>query len=237
MTTFYSQRNSYPTSLPSFYTRFHKKHEDPQTQEGIMYQPYRTTPLILPGAKINKNTLPTESYLRHHPNPAVRAAPHHEFPEVLMKQKVADSIIHRVVGEESKLQHKQFNSPIGLYSDSNIESTIKQSVPSDVLAGQQRHMPNKIQGYKKTVVFDPTNSPTFKALHEEEVVQEVPEPAQPKVFRPNRLIPAKKPVASQPAPQPEFYKQVNTLGEPTDVIHQSNSFKRLMYSVLGETDY
>jgi hypothetical protein len=27
------------------------------------------------------------------------------------------------------------------------------------------------------------------------------------------------------------------LGEPNDIIHQSGSFKRLMYSVLGETEY
>uniref|UniRef100_A0A336LPE4 CSON010098 protein n=1 Tax=Culicoides sonorensis TaxID=179676 RepID=A0A336LPE4_CULSO len=167
-------------------------------------QPYRTTPLILPGAKINKNNLPTESYLRHHPNPAVRAPPSHDYHDVLMKQKLA---------------HKQFNSPIGLYSDSNIENTIKQSVP-----------------YKKTVVFDPTTSATFKALHEEEVVQDA-EPVQPKVFRPNRMVPAKKPTSSHPAPQPEFYHKVNTMGESNEVIHQSGSFKRLMYHVLGETDY
>ncbi|XP_063700359.1 PDZ and LIM domain protein 3 isoform X4 [Culicoides brevitarsis] len=167
-------------------------------------QPYRTTPLILPGAKVNKNNLPTESYLRHHPNPAVRAHPTHDFHDVLMKQKLA---------------HKQFNSPIGLYSDSNIENTIKQSVP-----------------YKKTVVFDPTTSATFKALHEDEVVEDA-EPVQPKVFRPNRMVPAKKPNAYHPAPQPEFYNKVNTLGESTEVIHQSGSFKRLMHHVLGETDY
>jgi len=207
-----------------------------------MLQPYRTTPLILPGAKVNKNNLPTESYLRHHPNPAVRAPPQHDFHDILMKQKVADSIIQRMIGEEAgsgKYAHKQFNSPIGLYSDSNIENTIKQTVPSDGYAGLQRshtHMPNKIQGYKKTVVFDPTVSATFKALHEEEVVQEEL-PAQPKVFRPNRMIPAKKPVSGHPAPQPDYHRSVNTLGEPTDIIHQSNSFKRLMYSVLGETDY
>jgi hypothetical protein len=243
MTTYYSTRHSFPTSLPSFYTRFHQKHEeDPSQNEAIMLQPYRTTPLILPGAKINKNNLLTESYLRHHPNPAVRAAPQHDFHDVLMKQKVADSIIQRVVGEEAapgKIQHKQFNSPIGLYSDSNIENTIKQSVPSDVISGQQRshtHMPNKIQGYKKTVVFDPSTSATFKALHEEEVVQEEL-PAQPKVFRPNRMVPAKKPNAYHPAPPPEFHKHVNSLGESSDVIHQSNSFKRLMYHVLGETEY
>jgi hypothetical protein len=240
MTTFCSPRHSYPSSLPTFYTRFTHIHEDPSKNEAIQYQPYRTTPLILPGAKVNKNNLPTESYLRHHPNPAVRAPPFHDFHDVMMKQRVADSILQRVVGDEAasgKIAHKQFNSPIGLYSDSNIESTIKQSIPSDILAGQRPHnMSNKIQGYKKTVVFDPTTSATFKALHEEEVVQEEL-PAQQRVFRPNRSVPAKKPVANHPPPQPEYHRVVNSMGEPTDVIHQSNTFKRLMYSVLGETDY
>lgn len=38
MTTYYSTRHSFPTSLPSFYTRFHQKHEDPSQNEAIMYQ-------------------------------------------------------------------------------------------------------------------------------------------------------------------------------------------------------
>ncbi|XP_050090191.1 LIM domain-binding protein 3 isoform X5 [Anopheles aquasalis] len=83
--------------------------------EAIANQPYRTTPLVLPGAKVpKKDTLPTESYLRHHPNPAMRAPPAHDYTDTLMKQKVV---------------HKQFNSPIGLYSDSNIENTLRQSAP------------------------------------------------------------------------------------------------------------
>uniref|UniRef100_A0A182MNB6 Zasp-like motif domain-containing protein n=1 Tax=Anopheles culicifacies TaxID=139723 RepID=A0A182MNB6_9DIPT len=69
----------------------------------------------MPGAKVpKKDTLPTESYLRHHPNPAMRAPPAHDYTDTLMKQKVV---------------HKQFNSPIGLYSDNNIENTIRQSAP------------------------------------------------------------------------------------------------------------
>ncbi|XP_025157738.1 uncharacterized protein LOC105191715 isoform X7 [Harpegnathos saltator] len=76
-------------------------------------QPYRTTPLVLPGAKVKKDAPLGECYLRHHPNPMIRAAPHHyepAHPEVAMKQKVV---------------HKQFNSPIGLYSEQNIADTIK----------------------------------------------------------------------------------------------------------------
>ncbi|XP_019550906.3 PDZ and LIM domain protein 7 isoform X3 [Aedes albopictus] len=102
--------------------------------EALTNQPYRTTPLVLPGAKVpKKDVLPTESYLRHHPNPAMRAPPVHDFTDSLMRQKAAETIIHRVVGEEPpsgpKLVHKQFNSPIGLYSDSNIETTVRAAAP------------------------------------------------------------------------------------------------------------
>lgn len=61
-----------------------------------MFQPYRTTPLVLPGAKVKKDAMPTESYMRHHPNPAMRAGPAmHGMPhEVMMKQKVNKLLQH-----------------------------------------------------------------------------------------------------------------------------------------------
>ncbi|XP_051174336.1 uncharacterized protein LOC127290018 isoform X9 [Leptopilina boulardi] len=91
-----------------------REHLDEIREERIyLSQPYRTTPLVLPGAKIKKDAPLGECYLRHHPNPMIRAAPHHyeiAHPEVAMKQKVV---------------HKQFNTPIGLYSEQNIADTIK----------------------------------------------------------------------------------------------------------------
>ncbi|XP_071653416.1 uncharacterized protein Zasp66 isoform X7 [Temnothorax longispinosus] len=90
------------------------EHLDEIREERVhLSQPYRTTPLVLPGAKVKKDAHLGECYLRHHPNPWIRAAPHHyepAHPEVAMKQKIV---------------HKQFNSPIGLYSDQNIADTIK----------------------------------------------------------------------------------------------------------------
>ncbi|XP_070494845.1 PDZ and LIM domain protein 1 isoform X5 [Chironomus tepperi] len=155
--------------------------------------------------------------------------------------------------------HKQFNSPIGLYSDSNIESTIKStmsplspiapastgssSVPSPNPNGtlNRQQLPTKIQGYKKTVVYDPMKSETFKALQDSTYVDgkvhEVANPAQPRVFMPNRVVPGKKPVSSFPPPDPISRIPTNQLGEPTETIHQSGSFKRLMYHVLGESEY
>jgi len=268
MTTFYPNQ-----SAPSFLKKYarnaynraqHDAHPHQNIDESaIDLQPYRSTPLILPGAKCNlQRNLPTDSYLRHHPNPQMRGPPTHDFADIQMKQKVADSVLQRYGGDQSQngpnLVHKQFNSPIGLYSDNLIESTIKSTVspsqsvasansssvpsPNGTLSRQhsQQNRPTKIQGYKKTVVYDPLKSETYRALQENSFAGErahESNPIQPRVFQPNRMIPAKKPVSSFPPPDPISRHPVNSMGDPNDVIHQSGSFKRLMYHVLGETDY
>ncbi|XP_055909057.1 uncharacterized protein LOC129943979 isoform X7 [Eupeodes corollae] len=126
-------------------TRDHQQ-EVQEEQAAIVNQPYRTTPLVLPGAKVKKDAPTTDSYLRHYPNPAVRAPPGHEYNynDVLMKQRVADTMLHKVVGKDAdsgRVFHKQFNSPIGLYSDNNIENTIRQTVPIfiDLSFLEQKH--------------------------------------------------------------------------------------------------
>ncbi|XP_076753288.1 PDZ_signaling and DUF4749 domain-containing protein Zasp66 isoform X12 [Xylocopa sonorina] len=104
---------SRPTSPPERLNLPHDHLDEVREERVYLSQPYRTTPLVLPGAKIKKDAPLGECYLRHHPNPMIRAAPHHyepAHPEVAMKQKVV---------------HKQFNSPIGLYSEQNIADTIK----------------------------------------------------------------------------------------------------------------
>ncbi|XP_030240637.1 uncharacterized protein LOC108650636 isoform X14 [Drosophila navojoa] len=116
--------------------------EQPDLNECIQYQPYRTTPLVLPGAKVKKDAPTTESYLRHYPNPAVRAHPGHDYHDSIMKQRVADTMLHKVVGQDAdtgRVFHKQFNSPIGLYSSNNIEDTIRTTVPSQY----QRQYPGR----------------------------------------------------------------------------------------------
>lgn len=50
-----------------------------------LMQPYRTTPLILPGAKVKKEVVPTECYLRHHPNPSIRARALHADDQLKFK--------------------------------------------------------------------------------------------------------------------------------------------------------
>ncbi|XP_033325741.2 PDZ_signaling and DUF4749 domain-containing protein Zasp66 isoform X4 [Megalopta genalis] len=202
-------------------------HLDEIRQERVtLSQPYRTTPLVLPGAKVKKDAPLGECYLRHHPNPMIRAAPHHyeqAHPDIAMKQKVAETVLQRVLGpnEVPKVVHKQFNSPIGLYSEQNIADTIK---------CQASAIPQK-----KSMKYDPSKSEAYKALQEEgeDTVQEVKQPARTGVFSPQKVYQNRVQYARPKSPAP----YVTVLEDDGEKIHQSNSFKRIMYSVLGQTDY
>ncbi|XP_021201045.3 uncharacterized protein LOC110384210 isoform X6 [Helicoverpa armigera] len=213
---------------------------DETFDESIQSQPYRTTPLVLPGAKVRREPGPTESYLRHHPNPAMRAPPSHDYRDTLMRQKVAESVLQRVVGEDAnKMVHKQFNSPINLYSEQNIANSIRQQT-SPLPANGHYGRPHVVKSHKPTVVYDPAQSDTFRALQEEglgDVVHEVPTPVVPKVFTapPAKKGPVPRPVKPEEKPKGKQTTFVNSLHE--EHIQQSNSFKRLMYNVLGDTEF
>ncbi|XP_076685011.1 PDZ_signaling and DUF4749 domain-containing protein Zasp66 isoform X6 [Andrena cerasifolii] len=202
---------SRPTTPSDCFTLPHEHLDEIREEKAYLSQPYRTTPLVLPGAKIKKDAPLGECYLRHHPNPMIRAAPHHyepAHPEVAMKQKVV---------------HKQFNSPIGLYSEQNIADTIK---------CQASAIPPK-----KPMKYDPSKSEAYKALQEEalgDTVQEVRQPARTGVFSPHKVNQNR---VYQARPKSPAGSYVNVHDDDGEKIHQSNSFKRIMYSVLGQTDY
>ncbi|XP_029045684.1 PDZ_signaling and DUF4749 domain-containing protein Zasp66 isoform X11 [Osmia lignaria lignaria] len=219
---------SRPTTPQEGFNLPHEHLDEIREEKAYLSQPYRTTPLVLPGAKIKKDAPLGECYLRHHPNPMIRAAPHHyepAHPEVAMKQKVAESVLQRVLGpnEVPKVVHKQFNSPIGLYSEQNIADTIK---------CQASAIPPK-----KPMKYDPSKSEAYKALQEEvlgDTVQEVKQPARTGVFSPQKVNQNRVHHARPKSPAGSY---INVLEEDGEKIHQSNSFKRIMYSVLGQTDY
>ncbi|XP_052119609.1 PDZ and LIM domain protein 4 isoform X2 [Frankliniella occidentalis] len=211
-----------------------------RTDDDIMpihNQPYRTTPLVLPGAKVKKEDNVTDCYLRHHPNPMMRAPPGHGgewLPaDVVMKQKVADTVLQRVVPSDPgrHVINKPFNTPIGLYSEQNIVDTIHKTLGSPL---------------KPTVVYDPAKSETYKFLQEQELgdhVQEVTVPPQPKVFTPNKVPAGVRKINPPPTQRvhqktistaPNPYYQVNTMGVPAERIQQSGSFNRLMHMVMND---
>ncbi|XP_043492442.1 uncharacterized protein LOC122517891 isoform X5 [Polistes fuscatus] len=233
--------------MPAFTTVYRQTIEHhPKEEEAAVYWPYRTTPLVLPGAKVKKDAPLGECYLRHHPNPMIRAAPHHyepAHPEVAMKQKVAETVLQRVLGpnEVPKVVHKQFNSPIGLYSEQNIADTIKcqaSAIPTPYIKSNLNGNANtngKV-GPKVSVKYDPSKSEAYKALQEEALSDTVQErqPARTGVFSPQKVNHNR---VSHARPKSPAASYVNVLDDDGEKIHQSNSFKRIMYSVLGQTDY
>uniref|UniRef100_A0A0K8TI29 Zasp-like motif domain-containing protein n=1 Tax=Lygus hesperus TaxID=30085 RepID=A0A0K8TI29_LYGHE len=194
--------------------------------DSTLLWPYRTTPLVLPGAKVKKDFGQTESYLRHHPNPMFRQAPPHPLlpHELAMKQRIS---------------HKQFNSPMGLYSEQNIVDTINQqsgaqapvNVPAPAPVSPVAFHPNFSLRFKKTVVYDPAKSETFKALQDnahgyDNTVHEVT-PVPSKVFTPVKQ--ARNTPAPHPVPAPHSLQ-----GQSNEEIQQSYTFKRLMHMVQSE---
>nr|KAF7427003.1 hypothetical protein H0235_006697 [Vespula pensylvanica] len=88
-----------------------------------------------------------------------------------------------------------------------------------------------------SVKYDPSKSEAYKALQEEalgDTVQEVRQPARTGVFSPQKANYNRIPHARPKSPAGSY---VNVLDDDGEKIHQSNSFKRIMYSVLGQTDY
>ncbi|XP_072401457.1 PDZ and LIM domain protein 3 isoform X3 [Diabrotica undecimpunctata] len=122
-----------------------------------------------------------------------------------------------------QLVRTHFNSPPNLYSESNVVDSI------------QKRTGNKLQT-RRQVKFNPAESETYKALQEEELgdnIQEVTIPPQSKVYAPNKTIPSKK-MAYVVNQNPQHG---NALGTDPEVIQQSGSFKRLMWSVLPGTQF
>ncbi|CAH2075184.1 unnamed protein product, partial [Iphiclides podalirius] len=219
-----------PTEMAANPNFFPNGYQDPMhpEEEAVTNWPYRTTPLVLPGAKVRREPGPTESYLRHHPNPAMRAPPHHDYRDTLMKQKFV---------------HKQFNSPINLYSEQNIANSIRQQTTPLPSNGHYAR-PHVVKSHKPTLLYDPAKSETYRALQEQEhgdggEALEQPAPAQTKLFT---APPNKRPT---PTPKPTKQPEANSNGKQTtfvnslqeEHIQQSNSFKRLMYNVLGDTEF
>uniref|UniRef100_A0A1Y1L1N3 PDZ domain-containing protein n=1 Tax=Photinus pyralis TaxID=7054 RepID=A0A1Y1L1N3_PHOPY len=95
--------------------------------------------------------------------------------DVHVVNQVADSVLQRISTDDPSKQvvHKQFNSPIGLYSDPNIADTLQRQTGANVS--------------RRNVKYDPSKSETYKALQEQSYsdrVHEVPVPPQTRIYTP-----------------------------------------------------
>ncbi|XP_046645110.1 uncharacterized protein LOC124335680 isoform X2 [Daphnia pulicaria] len=217
----------------------------------VTHQPYRTLPLVVPGAKTGRDTASsTQSYLAlqtqqnamlwNTPGAPPQSAMNPSSTDAVLKQKLeaAAALVQRkmaavnepagqtaVVHEagdapppKQELVHKQFNSPLGLYSNENVQ---------EVLAQQTGIIPAQ-PGRK----LDMKNSETLRALMEEnEKNNKAAAQRDSRGLKEVRPAAPVKTVASNP------HFKINSMGLEKEKIQQSYSFKRLMADVLGETDF
>lgn len=195
-------------------------------RHSIVSQPHRTFPLITPSIKV-KHDLPTGSYLRHVSDPFAKSR------EATMKAKLQESVLNAssgrstgssparsatpevlgTIGPNTNIIHRQYNSPLPLYSHQNVLETI---------AGQTGVTPHRKGDIK---FFDITKSPTYQAIYEEEWNKKELAEHRP-VHNKVKIIP----------PPPQYNDEVNPLGVPRDKILQSRSFELIQHSLVGQSD-
>lgn len=238
------------------------RQEKYREKDAIVNQGYRTLPLIAPGPK-TRHDIPMGSYLRHTPDPnwKGRSQIHPTTPKFgILPTPTYSALGHyrrtptqphhpgapsfeRPLDESSQLVHHQYNSPMFLYSQKNIDETIKEqtgvapakpprltvgnALPANQSGPLSPGTPGTLAparpGTKLTNIVDITLSPTFQMIQEVEnrSSSPLPESRTPTLLR--------RAPGPQPAGPVHFQgEKVNTFGCPKEVIHQSGSFNALV---------
>jgi len=208
-------------------------------RENIQAQPYRTTQLVFPNPKIKPDLVKTKLTGR----------------KITTYRPLDQRTIVANLNENTALVHRQqYNNPKSLYSDQNVQEAIyvQTGVNYSQPTPQQSYVPPPLPQYQQqrplqqtrqppasshglgppvhrtpdsVPDFKPQNSPTYRAILEEEGPG-TPMPAP----RQQQAPPSRVMVAHNTAPS----YQLNSVGMPNDRIAQSGSFKRLMWNVMGE---
>ncbi|XP_055952308.1 PDZ and LIM domain protein 7-like isoform X1 [Argiope bruennichi] len=234
-------------------------------RDAMSHQGYRTLPLISPKPK-TRHDVPIGSYLRHQPDPNWKGraiigpsvANFNKYPTPTYstighynrRPKTPPSgapMFERPLNDSAQLVHHQYNSPMFLYSQKNVEDTIKEqtgvqvkkptlnvnkplpaSQAGPLSPGTPGNLAPAKPGTKLTNIVDITLSPTFQMIQEAENRSASPLPEQKTPTLPRRA-------PGPAAPKPFFADQerINSFGVPKEVIHQSGSFKTLMSSLYG----
>jgi len=191
--------------------------ETRKEREVIQNQPYRTTPLIFPGAKPRPDLV--NNKLTGKPKPIV-------YRPIDEKSVVAN------LDENRALLNRQFNSPKPLYSQQNVNEAVY--VQTGVNLAPPSY-PGTLQD------FNPQKSPTFRALLEEEGPGTLLPPVPIQVQTAKVQIKTKHPSPNTNTSSAAKYahstaptSHLNSVGQPAERIAQSGTFRRLMLQVLGE---
>ncbi|KAG8194702.1 hypothetical protein JTE90_028016 [Oedothorax gibbosus] len=242
------------------------RQEKYKEKDAMLNQGYRTLPLIAPGPK-TRHDIPMGSYLRHVPDSNWKGGRttsvqpttpkfygHYPTPTYSTIGRCSGTrrapsgpppgapTFERPIDDSSVLVHHQFNSPMFLYSQKNIDQTIREqtgisNAKPKLTVGTGGQAPNQgplspgtsgstlapaRPGTKLSNIVDITLSPTFQLIQEAEnrSGSPVPDSGPRTPTQQRRVVPG-------PGPRTPFYEE-NSFGSNREIIHQSGSFKTLM---------
>ncbi|KAK8747438.1 hypothetical protein OTU49_016813 [Cherax quadricarinatus] len=172
-------------------------------------EPYRTLPLLQPSAKVRSDLgvgsishlkmqedhisgVKEPQYVPQSQALAVKA----KHDELIMKQKVTgtlqqiqqtqQTLTTATQASNATLVNKQYNSPIALYSQENVQEAMRtQPSPAHTPSINPVNKPQKHMGLRgMPLTYDPEQSATWQIIHEEENCQLITEhgPTESKVY-------------------------------------------------------
>lgn len=233
-----SQATARSTTMP-----YQPENESEREKAAITSQPYRSVPLILPGVKATKD-VPTGSYLRFTTDTSGRrsqvpGSASQRISDAYMLSKVQEAVQEAAslsprasvcpgrtptpdstsygVANGPQVYLRQYNSPINMYSNQAIRETIAAQTASTIKEHDEAG-----RTVSPRPPSDISKSPTYQLIHEEEWknldkknLRENP-PVQERV---HNVVPRDDAFAIQ------------------QKIHQSGSFRTLMTSMQGLTEF
>ncbi|KAK8747446.1 hypothetical protein OTU49_016813 [Cherax quadricarinatus] len=162
-------------------------------------EPYRTLPLLQPSAKVRSDLgvgsishlkmqedhisgVKEPQYVPQSQALAVKA----KHDELIMKQKTQQTLTTATQASNATLVNKQYNSPIALYSQENVQEAMRtQPSPAHTPSINPVNKPQKHMGLRgMPLTYDPEQSATWQIIHEEENCQLITEhgPTESKVY-------------------------------------------------------
>ncbi|KAH7637970.1 hypothetical protein DERF_012314 [Dermatophagoides farinae] len=136
--------------------------EKAREQWAITKQTYRSIPIIEPKPKVRRDW-PTGSYLKYMEGPGW-----HDPPKHIMVQEGKFKLLNQLGSTEGSPVHRQYNSPINLYSENNLQNSINLGSTGSSISPQ----PVYKMTTTKPETIDITNSPTYQFLQEERIQQQ-----------------------------------------------------------------
>jgi len=217
-------------------------HQEPHSDEvPLVCQPYRTTPLVLPHAKTIHDTIPASKFLNQHPETAP-SQPYRNSCVALPAPRTINDLSpregapvyrqYRGPQYNTQIQHTKsanknavYNSPASLYSEENL--TDAASHHPGYVQSSKPHLPSS----GAATISQPHESDTFRMILESEMGS----------AKDCAGVGGKN--FEKSAQERPLSQQSNVSAELRDPvmkntsINQSASFKRVMHSVMGETEF